>query len=102
LEHSYKRGADEEEKLGAVATLSALASEDSVRLLSSFLRDINEKFRVGDITQADERLVRAVIPALGATHSVNAIPALIEVQARDWTSAVHRLVANALKNIEQQ
>jgi hypothetical protein len=102
LENSYRRGADEEEKLGAIATLSALSSDDSVRLLSSFLRDINEKLRLGNITQADERLVRAVIPALGATRSNNAVPALLEVQARDWTNAVKRLAADALKNIPQR
>jgi hypothetical protein len=102
LENSYRRGADEEEKLGVVATLSALASEDSVRLLSSFLSDINEKLRLGMINQADERLVRALIPALGATRNINAIPALLEVQARDWTNAVKRLSADAVKNVQQR
>jgi HEAT repeat protein len=99
LERSYKSGVDEEEKLGAVAALSALATEDSVRLLSSFLADINTKLQDGSLTQVDERLVRAIIPALGATKRSSAASALRAVQTFNWTGAVKRLAADALKNI---
>ncbi|HPC72413.1 MAG TPA: hypothetical protein PLB48_11455, partial [Treponema sp.] len=67
LERSYKEGIDTEEKLNAVAALSAIGTDDAARLLSNFLLALNAKRKANNITQEDEQLVRAVIPALGAT-----------------------------------
>jgi hypothetical protein len=99
LERSFKEGADEEEKLGAVAALAALGTDDSARLLSSFLMNYNLRLQSGLINQADERLVRAVIPALGATGRPIARPALNSVLAMDWTGAVKNLATQALRSI---
>jgi hypothetical protein len=99
LERSYKEGIDEEEQLGAIATLAALATDDSARLLSSFLMTMNTKLQSGMLVQKDERLVRAIIPALGATGRPIGRPALQSVQAMDWTNAVKNLAAQALRGI---
>jgi hypothetical protein len=99
LERCYKEGIDEEEKLGAVATLAALGTDDAARLLSSFLMDFNIRLQRGLINQADERMVRAVIPALGATGRPIARPALNSVLAMDWTNAVKNLASQALRSI---
>lgn len=100
LERSYKEGSDEEEKLGAIAALAALSSDESVRLLSSFVEVINEKLRDGSLRQRDERMIRALIPALGQTGSSEAAPALRSVQGVDWPHAVKRLAADELKKIQ--
>jgi hypothetical protein len=98
LERSYKEGVDQEQ-FAVVATLAALADDDSVRLLSSFLLAINEKLKDGSMTPEDERMIRALIPALGATGQPGARPALRSIQAQDWTNVVKRLAEDALRQI---
>jgi hypothetical protein len=100
LERSYKEGVDPEEQFAAITALTALATDDSVRLLSSFVLAINEKLKDGSLTQADERIIRSLIPALGATGRPNARPALRAVQSLDWTNAVKRLADEALQKIQ--
>jgi hypothetical protein len=99
LKQSYDRGVDTEERLAAVSALSAISSDDAVRTLSGFLLGLNTKRRDNNITQEDERMVRAVIPALGATASPLARAALRNVDTLDWTNAVKVLAAEALKKI---
>jgi hypothetical protein len=100
LERSYKEGNDEEERLGAVAALASLASDESLRLLSSFVGVINEKLRDGSLRQRDERMIRALIPALGKTGRSEAAPALRSIQGVDWPHAVKRLASEELKKVE--
>jgi hypothetical protein len=100
LERSYKEGSDEEEKFGAVAALVSLSSDDSLRLLSSFVEVINEKLRDGSLRQRDERMIRALIPALGQTGRSEAASALRSIQGVDWPHTVKRLAADELKKIQ--
>lgn len=100
LERSYKEGIDTEEKLGAIAALAAIGTDDAARLLSSFLLGLNAKRKANNITQEDEQLVRAVIPALGATGKAVARPALQAVEYQDWTNYVKTLAQDALKQIK--
>ncbi|GHU84753.1 hypothetical protein FACS189473_2760 [Spirochaetia bacterium] len=102
LEKSYNDGIDEEERLGAVSALSVLASNDSVRLLSAFIVAMNVRLQDGTLTQGDERTIRALIPALGATGNSDGALALRSVQNTSWTNAVKRLAATALKNISDR
>ncbi|MDR2111276.1 MAG: hypothetical protein LBP32_08195 [Spirochaetaceae bacterium] len=99
LERSYTGGLDEEEQFGAVMALAALGTDDAARLLSNFLMAINTNLRRGILTQGDERMVRVVIPALGATGRSLGAPALREVLTSDWTNAVKNLANEALKGI---
>jgi HEAT repeat protein len=100
LERCYKEGADEEEQIAALAALSALATDDSARRLSSFLADMNERLRRGTLSREDERMVRVIIPALGNTGRPLARTALRSVLNLDWTGAVQRLAQDALKKIQ--
>jgi hypothetical protein len=100
LERCYREGSDEEEQIAAIATLSALSTDDSARRLSSFLMDINERLRRGTLTKEDERMVRVIIPALGNTGRAAARPALNAVLRLDWTGVVQRLAQDALKKIQ--
>jgi hypothetical protein len=99
IERCYKEGLDAEEKLGAVAALGYLKSDAATKALAGFLVGLNDRRRDNAITQEDERLVRAVIPALGATGNRLAQTALKAVDAIDWTNAVKVLAADALKKI---
>ncbi|MDR0761324.1 MAG: HEAT repeat domain-containing protein [Treponema sp.] len=100
LERSYKEGTDEEEKFDAISALASLASEDAVRLLSSFVGVINEKVRDGSLRQRDERMIRALIAALGQTGSSDAASALRSIQSTDWPSTVKRLAADETAKIQ--
>ena len=99
LERSYKEGIDMDEKLISIAALASIGTDDAARLLSNFLLALNAKRKANNITQEDEQLVRAIIPALGATGSPVARPALQSVEYQDWASYVKTLAQDALKQI---
>jgi hypothetical protein len=98
LERTYKEG-EEDEKFPVVDTLAALATENAAQLLSSFLRAIMVKMDDGLMTRTDERLARAIIPALGNTRQPSAGAVLRSVRESNWTSTVKRLAAEALRKI---
>ncbi|OHE62673.1 MAG: hypothetical protein A2Z99_17905 [Treponema sp. GWB1_62_6] len=100
LDRSYREGIDMEEKLSAISALAAGRSDDAALVLASALMKLNERRRADATTQDDERIVRAVIPALGATGSVKGRPALQAVENMDWTNAVKVLAGEALKKLK--
>jgi hypothetical protein len=106
LERSYKEGLDEEEKLNSIATLTILASEDSVKLLNSFLMIINGKLQTHSNTRIDETMIRAIIPAIGTAAANisgqgkdNAKIALRSVLSMDWPNAIKTLADDTIKKI---
>jgi hypothetical protein len=99
LDRSYKGGTDWEEKLGAVSTLGTLATPEAARQLANYLQLFNAALQRGTITPNDERMVREVIPALGATGQSAGRAALNTVLALDWTNAVKNLAREALSKI---
>jgi hypothetical protein len=104
LERSYKEGADTEERYAAVNVLSSLAArgnleEQAIATLGSFLIALNGKRSDGSVTQADEQMVRVVIPALGNTRKAAAIRPLNTVQSVDWPNVVKRLAREAISKI---
>jgi hypothetical protein len=100
LDRSYKEGIDTEERLNAIATLSKLGTDESARRLSAFLMTINQRLQSGTLTATDEQMVRAIIPALGATRRPIGRPALNSVTALNWTPVVKNLAQDALKQIQ--
>ncbi len=100
LEKSYKEGIDTEERLSAITALSVNRSDDSARALSSFMMVLNAKRRANNITPEDERIVRALLPAMGAQGSPIMKPALQAVEYLEWTNAVKVLAADALKKLQ--
>jgi HEAT repeat protein len=99
LERSFRYGVDVEEKLGAVAALKKLGTEDAAKLLSSFIDFINNKLERGIVTDTDERFMRALIPALGSTGNAAGRPVLRQVVALEWSYGVQQLAQEALENI---
>ena len=99
LERCYTNGIDVEERLEAISTISTLATDESARRLSKFLMEINQKLQSGTLTQTDEQMIRAIIPALGATKRPIGRPALNSVTALNWTPQVKSLAQQALSQI---
>jgi hypothetical protein len=102
LDRSYKTPFDMQEKLDAIAALSALASEESAKLLANYVLDIHNKRQSNIITTEDEQVIRALLPALGATKRVSSGRAVLSLvqQSPAWTNAVRNIAAEALKNIQ--
>ena len=100
LERSYKEGIDAEEQIAAIATLSALATDDAARILASFLDEMTLRLTRDVLTKEDERMVRVIIPALGNTGRSLARTSLRNVVNSSWTGAVQRLAQDALKKIQ--
>jgi hypothetical protein len=101
LERSYSDIlSNEDEKFRAIGALSTLATEPAAQLLAKFLSDLNIKRQRGNITQGDERMVREIIPALGATKRSTGRAALNTViNLEGWVPAVKNLARNALSQI---
>jgi HEAT repeat protein len=99
LEHSYMKGVDEEERIGAIGALSKIGTEDAAQLLSSFISLMNNSLERGILTQRDERFLRVLIPALGATGQAVGEPVLRQVIAHNWTTGIHTLAQEALDSI---
>ena len=102
LNRSYLNGATDE-RLAVLYALEALASEESVRLLSDYLNTIHQRRTSNTLTPVDEQLVRVIIPALGNTGSTNrsaARPILTLVQhSPEWTNMVRNLARDSLERI---
>jgi HEAT repeat protein len=102
IDKSYNNG-DMDEKLATLQTLAALPTEDSVRLVSGYLRAVHQRRLSGTLTTNDEQLVRAIIPVLGNIGSASpsqSRPILLLVQgASEWTNAVKNLAAAAVRQV---
>jgi len=99
LEKSYSNGNDRQEILDAIATLASLGTDDSAKLLSKFLMELNEKRRNDNIKQEEEQLVRAIIPAIGQAGRALSRQSLISVGAAGWPPAVKKLADDAMKKL---
>ena len=96
LWRSYTQSYDMEEQFAVVSTLSQLGTEPAVKLLVSFIFDINERHRYGTLRETDERLIRALIPALHETGSSEGDSVLKEITLVDWTSNIHELARQSI------
>lgn len=99
LDRSYRYGADEEEQLGVIGALGKLASDNAVQQLSTYAVMINERLQWETLTQRDERLMRALIPALGASGNTAGKPVLQHVMVLDWNYNIHNIAQDALNNL---
>jgi hypothetical protein len=97
---SFTRNYDIDEKLAAVNTLAALKSENAVGLLIGYLREVHTKRLRNNWNTTDEQIIRALIPALGATRNRKAQPLLVEIAHTSvYTTAINNLAAAALKDV---
>jgi len=99
LDSCYRHGINPEEQVIAIATLSALRSDEAVRRLSNFIYDLNDNLYWGTLTKNDERMARSIIPALGNTGNAKAKDALRSILQHDWVPDIHKLTQDALKKL---
>jgi HEAT repeat protein len=101
LERIFKQDSDMDMKLEIAACLGTLASDDAVRLLSSFVEDLNNSVRRNGASRTDERQIRALIAALNATGNPAARTALLTISTVEWNPVTKSLASNALKNLNK-
>jgi hypothetical protein len=99
LANSYNRGVDLQEKLAAIQTLTAINTEEAAAQLNNFLAALNRKQKSGGVTQEENNLVRAIIPAMGTLRKSSSRGELMTVLSSNWPAAVNTLAENAAKNI---
>lgn len=103
LERSYKEGFDDDEKLTSIQTLGTLATEDSAKLLNSFLMILIGKMQSGALSRIEGDMLRAIIPAIGAIGSATSRPPLRTLLALDAaTNAIKTLANDALSKLPAQ
>jgi hypothetical protein len=96
LERSYKEGSDDIEKVSSIQTLGAVATDDSAKMLSSFLLILIGRIQDKSNTQADERMIRAIIPAIGQVAKDPGRAALESAISGPTTEAIKTLAQEAL------
>jgi hypothetical protein len=100
LERSYSDQPDMNEKLSAIAALGKIGTDDSARFLNNLLAGLNTKQKDGSAKQDEDRLVRAVIPALGSSRKALARPELNRTKSVGWGSQIDVLADNALRQLQ--
>jgi HEAT repeat protein len=98
LRRSYTQSYDLEERFAVVKTLSQLATDEAVQMLVSFIADISDSHRYGTLRDTEERLIRALIPALHETGSSEGDSVLKEITLVDWTSNIHELARQTISD----
>jgi hypothetical protein len=98
----YTQVSDREERLLAIATLKALASDEAARLLTGYLKELTERRRSGPFTDENQISARAIIPALGEIGNPIAREELNLVrQLEIWNySNFPRLASDALQKLK--
>lgn len=100
LEELIYRNLDVNEKLTAIAALTAEGSDEAVMVLVDFLKLQNERQSSG-VTPDDYRIIRATIQALGEMGSPLAVEELTVVRISNWTGSIVREANAALEKITE-
>jgi hypothetical protein len=103
LKKAYESGYDTDEKLVAVQALSVIATDLATSTLADFLNALGDRKKSGIWTQDDERMLRAVIQALGATKNKKGRDALLAIKTSPatWPNAIISLATDALSQSEK-
>jgi hypothetical protein len=98
-ERCYREGYGAEEKLDALAMLGAIKTDDSAKLLTTFLNDMNEMVRHEAITAEENDLLRSILRNLGATGSAFASAALQTVLHLPYPSQIQAIAAEEITRL---
>lgn len=100
LNQSLKNGADPEEQIYAIRTLSLNGSDEAIDLLIKALQEFNDRNLSGvGISYSEEDLVRELIVALGDSGNSKVKAVLTEVQFSNYTNTIIRKANEALKKL---
>jgi HEAT repeat protein len=86
-------------KLTVADCLGSLGTDAAVNVLAGFADDLNVAKSTGKAGPNEERLVKAVIAALGKTGSQNAQPALIAISNADWRPATKKMARDSIPKV---
>jgi hypothetical protein len=105
LSRSYRMPFDIDEQLRIIRSLSLVKETPAADLLASFIDDINNKQERGAIQASDERLMRALLPALGATgvdtedeHGKKSLEKVLDIKG--WRGVIHNLANKSLEALK--
>jgi hypothetical protein len=99
LSRSYRMPFDIDEQLRIIHSLSLVKDTQAADLLASFIDSINNKQERGSIQASDERLMRALLPALGATGGSEKGEESLEkvLDIKGWSRVISNLASQSLK-----
>jgi HEAT repeat protein len=90
---------DINEKMAAVETLGILHSDEAASILSTQLMLLNGKRQNGNLSADENRLIKAIIPALGETGRPSAKAALQSTLSLNYDNDVKNLANAALAKL---
>jgi len=95
MRRSYTiRDADTSEKIAAINAIAAQKTDEAAEMLSEFLIALKPP-----LTQDQDQIIRALIPALGRTERPSARLALTQVTKQDYTPAIKKQATDAINQI---
>jgi hypothetical protein len=103
LARCYREGIDINEKLDAVQALSAIGTNQAALLLNGFTLAIHQRRQSDALSRDDDRLIQALIVALGATKRSVGKPSLAMIQQSPiWTDRIRSLASVNLEGLTLQ
>jgi hypothetical protein len=87
------------ERLTAIALLGVLANKESVGLLIKFCTALNENNRSNTGSAEDERIMRAIVQAMGETKDPDCKNILKITTQGNWSNTIKNLVNTALTKV---
>jgi len=101
LERTYSQAGDYYEREDAITTLAKLGTDESVRILSRFLIDLNTKMKDGGLTNDDRQITQIIIQSLGTLRNRGAVTALNLVLSSDWVPVIKTQAREAMRVITE-
>jgi hypothetical protein len=103
LSRSYRMPFDIDEQLRIIRSLAQIKDPQAADLLASFIDNINNKQERDAMQASDERLMRALLPALGATggseKGEESLEKVLDIQG--WNGIIRNLASQSLDSLKK-
>ncbi len=99
LNRSYRYSADTEEQLYTIDAFAKIASDSAVSYMGTYTTELNDRKIRRSLSHTDERRIRALIHALGATKNQNAKPHLQAILQVNWTEYILQQAQQTMDNL---
>ncbi|MDR1468118.1 MAG: hypothetical protein LBT00_02365 [Spirochaetaceae bacterium] len=98
MTRSLREGALDE-KIDSILALGSLNTSESTTILLDYAQLLNENRRIANSQPIDDRLMRSIVPALGASNAPRVKDTLRQTQAVPWSNTVLNLVREVLAKL---
>jgi hypothetical protein len=98
VDRSLREGALDE-KIGAILALGSMNTPESMTVILDYTQTLNENRRIAGSQPTDDRLMRSLVPALGASSDPRAINMLRQIQGVSWSNTVLNMVREVLAKL---